>query len=95
MSRPLVRFPNYIFRLLTTHPEQRKVEFQVPKNLTKIEIANYLRAVYDFDVVKVNTLIRAGERTRNRYGQITKTKDVKKAIVTLATDVPKMPEVGE
>jgi len=68
-------------------------EFEVPKNLTKIEIANYLRSVYEFDVEKVNTLVRPGQRYRSRYGRTVQAKDVKKAIVTMRGEVPKMPAI--
>lgn len=88
-----MRFPNYSFRLLRVNPELKKVEYEVPKSLTKVEIKNYLRSVYQMDVEKVHTAIRAGERhrVRMRPQMWERDRDIKKAIVTLKGPVPKLP----
>lgn len=59
--------------------------FEVAPSASKPEIADAVRAIFGVDVVKVNTLNRAGKRKRNRrtwtYG---KRPDVKRAYITLA-----------
>jgi len=96
--RPLMRFPNYTFRLLNVDPDQRKVKFDVPKHLTKVEIRNYLQSVYRLDVDDVHTLNRAGERFRVRKMPLkwTKERDIKVAIVTLkeGAQIPALPAVA-
>ena len=59
--------------------------FIVDPRANKIEIRQAVEALFNVEVVKVNTLNRKGKRKRNRrsftYG---KRPDIKRAIVTLA-----------
>ena len=59
------------------------VEFLVPLNQTKYEIKQYLKRVYNIDVIKVNTLIHDGKMKRDGKNKWYKTPAFKKAIVTI------------
>ncbi|MEZ5133983.1 MAG: 50S ribosomal protein L23 [Acidimicrobiales bacterium] len=65
--------------------DQGVYTFVVHPDASKPEIADAVRAIFEVQVVKVNTLNRKGKRKRNRrtwtYG---KRPDVKRAMVTLA-----------
>ena len=65
--------------------DQGVYTFVVHPEASKPEIADAVRAIFDVQVVKVNTLNRKGKRKRDRrswtYGQ---RPDVKRAMVTLA-----------
>lgn len=72
--------------------ERNRLALRVPINLTKFEIREYLRKVYDAKVIKVNTLIKVPRIKRDmasrkpryyRSGPM-----YKKAIVTLEHSVP-------
>lgn len=59
--------------------------FLVPKDATKIDVKNAIRALYGVDATKVNMLYRA-RKTKLAGGRgltVTKRRKVKKAIVTL------------
>lgn len=65
--------------------DQGVYTFRVHPSASKPEIADAVRAIFDVQVVKVNTANRQGKRKRNRrswtYG---KRPDTKRAFVTLA-----------
>lgn len=56
--------------------------FEVAKDANKVEIAQAVEAIFDVEVVKVNTLNVKSKPKRVRY-QIGKTRTWKKAMVTL------------
>ena len=61
--------------------------FVVSKEANKIEIRQAIEAIFNVKVSKVNTLVRAGKKTRNRKNGISSTRpDSKRAIVTLSGD---------
>jgi large subunit ribosomal protein L23 len=61
--------------------------FVVSKEANKIEIRQAIEAIFNVKVSKVNTLNRAGKKTRNRKNGISSTRpDSKRAIVTLSGD---------
>lgn len=57
--------------------------FEVAKDANKVEIAQAVEAIFDVEVLKVNTLNVKAKPKRVRY-QIGKTRTWKKAMVTLA-----------
>lgn len=61
-----------------------KYTFRVVKTANKIEIADAIEAMFKVKVVKVNTLTVKGKSKRVGRYPAGKTKDWKKAIVTLA-----------
>lgn len=72
--------------------ERNRLALRVPINLTKFEIREYLRKVYDAKVIKVNTLIKVPRVKRDlasRRPQYYRNGPMyKKAIVTLEHAVP-------
>ena len=62
--------------------EKNTYTFEVAKDSNKIEIAQAVEAIFNVDVVKVNTLNVKPKPKRMRY-QIGKTRTWKKAMVTL------------
>ncbi len=59
--------------------------FKVDKRASKPEIRDAVEAIWDVEVLKVNTLNRKGKRKRTRgTNRIGTTADTKRAIVTLA-----------
>lgn len=63
------------------------VEFYVPVNQTKYEIRQYLKKIYDLDIIKVNTILHDGRLKRDAKGKWYKTPAYKKAIVTIDNTV--------
>lgn len=57
--------------------------FVVDKRANKTEIKEAIRAIFDVDVLSVNTLNRSGKVKRTGY-KLGKRKDTKRAMVTLA-----------
>lgn len=72
--------------------EKNRLALRVPINLTKFEIREYLRKIYNAKVIKVNTLIKVPERRRNltdrRYNYYRNGPRYKKAIITLEHEIP-------
>ncbi|CXJ26722.1 mitochondrial ribosomal protein L23 precursor, putative [Plasmodium berghei] len=72
--------------------EKNRLALRVPINLTKFEIREYLRKIYNAKVIKVNTLIKIPERRRNlsdhRFNYYRNGPIYKKAIITLEHEVP-------
>ncbi|CAN5149187.1 50S ribosomal protein L23 [soil metagenome] len=73
----------HITEKATVLSEQNKVVFKVAKDASKDEIATAVEALFNVNVIKVNTLIQEGKEKRFR-GVKGWRGDVKKAIVTLA-----------
>eukprot|EP00928_Gymnodinium_smaydae_P072823 TRINITY_DN56115_c0_g1_i1.p1 TRINITY_DN56115_c0_g1~~TRINITY_DN56115_c0_g1_i1.p1 ORF type:complete len:240 (-),score=35.94 TRINITY_DN56115_c0_g1_i1:144-863(-) len=100
LSRPLlgppksprnVFFPWFNFVMVKTgaYLEPNRVAFRVPVHLTKPEIRNYLREIYNIKVIKVNTYIKLPMIRRNAYGDYFKNgPSYKKAIVTCEETIP-------
>ncbi len=63
--------------------DENKYVFIVAPDANKTEIKIAVEAVFDVKVTSVNTMNRKGKTRRTRFG-IGKTKDVKRAIVTVA-----------
>lgn len=62
--------------------EQNKVVFRVPLDVTKPQIKEAVEALFNVNVVSVNTMVTKG-KTKQFRGVPGKRSDVKKAIVTL------------
>lgn len=65
--------------------EQGKYTFEVARNAGKEEIAAAVEKLFSVHVTKVNTLSVKPKNKRVRYQQAGKTRQWKKAIVTLAS----------
>lgn len=83
-------FPNWVVRYVRTPSLRLKswmgvpVEvFIVPPKMTKFEIAEYLKQLYDLPVIKVHTANYLGKWKRNTSGVKYKLPDFKKAYVYL------------
>jgi large subunit ribosomal protein L23 len=63
--------------------KQNQYFFEVERDANKIEIKRAVEQLFKVNVVKVNTLTRAGKAKRNRRGGIGFRPDWKRAIVTL------------
>lgn len=69
--------------------EPNRVAFRVPVHLTKPEIRNYLREIYNIKVIKVNTYVSLPKRRQNAYGDYYKNGPAyKKAFVTCEERIP-------
>jgi len=100
LSRPLlgppksprnVFFPwfNFVMFKSGVYLEPNRAAFRVPVHLTKPEIRNYLRDIYNAKVIKVNTYIKLPLMRRNSYGDYFKNgPSYKKAIVTFEETIP-------
>ena len=73
----------HITEKATVLSEQNKVVFKVAHDASKDEIASAVEALFNVQVVKVNTLVQEGKTKRFR-GILGRRSSVKKAIVTLA-----------
>ena len=62
---------------------QNAYAFQVNPRATKIEVRQAVEAIFNVKVTAVKTLWRRGKIRKTRKGGITRTSDVKRAIVTL------------
>ena len=73
---------------------QGKYTFKVNKKATKVEIKNAVQKLFGVKVTDVTTMIVKGSmKTRN--GKQYKTADWKKAIVTVATEIPTLTYKGK
>ncbi len=77
----IIRSP-VITEKATLGSEHGQVTFRVPMSATKPSIKQAVEAVFEVEVVKVNTLIQNGKTKRFR-GHMGKRNDTKKAMVTL------------
>ena len=73
---------------------QGKYTFKVNKKATKIDIKNAVQKLFGVKVTNVSTLTVKGT-TKMRNGKTYKTSDWKKAIVTIATEVPALTYKGK
>ena len=73
----------HITEKTTTLSEHNAVVFKVSNDATKPEIKAAVEALFDVNVVGVNTLVQKGKTKKWKGRPYTRT-DVKKAIVTLA-----------
>jgi large subunit ribosomal protein L23 len=77
--RPVVSEKSYALM------DDRVYTFVVAPGSNKIEIRHAVEAIFNVDVLKVNTLNRQGKRKRNRRKQtFGKRVDTKRALVTIA-----------
>lgn len=86
-----VFFPwfNFVMVKSGAYLEPNRLALRVPVHLTKPEIRNYLRSIYNIKVVKVNTYIKLPMIRRNSYGDYFKNgPSYKKAIVTCEEKIP-------
>ncbi|KAJ1956106.1 mitochondrial 54S ribosomal protein YmL41 [Dispira parvispora] len=97
-----VYFPNLIFKLVrSARLMPNQAAFKVPLHVNKLDIRDYLKHLYNVNVLDVRTVIYPGKLVRNRRTlRMERTARVKKAIVTLDHDfkypaLPKPEEFGE
>ena len=74
--RPIISEKSY--RMI----EHNRYTFEVAKTATKIEIGKAVEEIFDVSVIKVNTM-RVNGKPRRVRAALGKTKDWKKAVVTL------------
>ncbi|KAJ1512081.1 hypothetical protein HMI54_000299 [Coelomomyces lativittatus] len=85
-----LHFPNITFKLIY-HPTSppNEVVFSVPRNLTKLDIVNYLTSIYQLKPIQVRTLNAVRRFTRSSptfaLQRLTQPRFYKKAFVTLAS----------
>ncbi|EDO31749.1 predicted protein [Nematostella vectensis] len=76
--------------------ESNVVQFHVPMDMSKIDVKNYLKSIYQVDVARVNTRIQQGKTKMIQKGdKLVKKKfpDYKVAYVTLADGTFKFPDL--
>ena len=66
--------------------EKNQYVFEVAEEANKIQIKEAIEVIFEVDVVKVNTMIVPAKRGRRGRNWYMRSKQWKKAIVTLATD---------
>eukprot|EP01133_Synstelium_polycarpum_P015589 gene15589-18520_t len=66
-----------------TFPQTRKLMFKTKCNIGKIDVKNYLDAVYDVRINKVNTINVQGRIKRQATARAYKQQDYKKVIITV------------
>lgn len=83
---------NFIIHRCGNYLQPNRIALRVPVNLTKFEIRDYLRKIYDAKVIKVNTMIKVPRTIKDfvkggikyhRNGPI-----YKKAYITLEETIP-------
>ena len=79
----IIKRPIALTEKAATAKEENKVVFEVALKANKIQIRDAVEAMFDVDVVDVNTLIQRGKVKRMGRGYA-KRRNWKKAIVTLA-----------
>lgn len=62
---------------------ENKYLFRVDAKATKAEVRRAVEELFNVHVTKVNTLIRAGKKKRERTPSFGRTSDWKRAVVTL------------
>lgn len=73
---------------------EKKYTFKVNRKATKIDIKNAVQTLFGVKVTNVTTMNVKGT-TRTRNGRTYKTATWKKAIVTVATEIPTMTYQGK
>ena len=66
--------------------EQNQYVFEVAEEANKIQIKEAIEVIFEVEVVKVNTMIVPAKRGRRGRNWYLRSKQWKKAVVTLATD---------
>jgi large subunit ribosomal protein L23 len=66
--------------------EQNQYVFEVAEEANKIQIKEAVEVIFEVEVVKVNTMIVPSKRGRRGRNWYMRSKQWKKAIVTLAAD---------
>ena len=66
--------------------EQNQYVFEVAEEANKIQIKEAVEVIFEVEVVKVNTMIVPAKRGRRGRNWYLRSKQWKKAVVTLATD---------
>jgi large subunit ribosomal protein L23 len=66
--------------------EKNQYVFEVAEEANKIQIKEAVEVIFEVEVVKVNTMIVPAKRGRRGRNWYLRSKQWKKAVVTLATD---------
>jgi len=66
--------------------EKNQYVFEVAEEANKIQIKEAIQVIFEVEVVKVNTMIVPAKRGRRGRNWYLRSKQWKKAVVTLATD---------
>ena len=66
--------------------EKNQYVFEVSEEANKIQIKEAIEVIFEVEVVKVNTMIVPAKRGRRGRNWYLRSKQWKKAVVTLATD---------
>ena len=66
--------------------EMNQYVFEVAEEANKIQIKEAIEVIFEVEVVKVNTMIVPAKRGRRGRNWYLRSKQWKKAVVTLATD---------
>ena len=66
--------------------EKNQYVFEVAEESNKIQIKEAIEVIFEVEVVKVNTMIVPAKRGRRGRNWYLRSKQWKKAVVTLATD---------
>ena len=66
--------------------EKNQYVFEVSEEANKIQIKEAVEVIFEVEVVKVNTMIVPAKRGRRGRNWYLRSKQWKKAVVTLATD---------
>ena len=70
--------------------DSNSIKFKIPKNLSKPELKQYLSKLYSMNIEKITTSILPGNvRYDSNQKRYIRTKDVKKAVVTINKEVDK------
>ena len=97
-------FPNIIFRLVRSNLPPNQALFRIPRNVNKLDVKAYLKAIYDVDVTDVRTANYLSKKTTDikvststRRATSVRTPAFKRAIVTMTKDFvfPPVPKIGD
>ena len=66
--------------------EKNQYVFEVAEEANKIQIKEAIEVIFEVEVVKVNTMVVPAKRGRRGRNWYLRSKQWKKAVVTLATD---------
>ena len=66
--------------------ERNQYVFEVAEEANKIQIKEAIEVIFEVEVVKVNTMVVPAKRGRRGRNWYLRSKQWKKAVVTLATD---------
>ncbi|TPX31401.1 hypothetical protein SmJEL517_g05245 [Synchytrium microbalum] len=97
-------FPNIVFRLVRSTLPPHQALFRIPRQVNKLDVKAYLKAIYDVEVTDVRTANYNSKMTTdiknsslNKRAAMVRTPAYKRAIVTMKQDFvfPAVPKVGE